>query len=97
MTPAVSRQTNQGPRPQQRSTGQSPILNIGSGISITSSSQNRSSGGFAVPGPRRNLPIVNHHVERPERCTTVDLTQDDDPPQVSLPGMKFFNKFLCDL
>lgn len=82
VTPAVSRQTNQQPRPQPRNTGQSPILNIGSGISITSSSQNRNSGGFAVPGPRRNIPIVNHNVERPERCTTVDLTQDDEPPNV---------------
>ncbi|KAK6625076.1 hypothetical protein RUM43_005367 [Polyplax serrata] len=82
VTHAVSRQTNQQPRPQPRTTGQSPILNIGSGISITSSSQNRNSGGFAVPGPRRNIPIVNHNVERPERCTTVDLTQDDEPPNL---------------
>lgn len=83
VTPAVSRQTNHVSKPQPRNTGQSPVLNIGSGISITSSSQNRSGGVFAVPGPRRNIPIVNHHIERPERCTTVDLTQDDEPPHVS--------------
>lgn len=85
VTPAANRQQqpNAARAQQQQQRTNNAVINLNSAISITPSSQNRTSGGFAVPGPRRN-PIVNHNVERPQPCATVDLTLDDDPPQVRI-------------
>ncbi|KAL0272567.1 UNVERIFIED_CONTAM: hypothetical protein PYX00_005487 [Menopon gallinae] len=88
VTPSPARQPSPANRSQPRSN---PVLNIGPGVSITTNSSRGSGGGFAVPSPRKSSPIVNPDVERPERCATVDLTLDDDPPpqMKSRSGLRF--------
>jgi len=65
----ITMTSNQKQAQQNRSPGRSSLpanINLPAGVSITPSSANR-------------RPVVNHNVERPGPCATVDLTLDDEP------------------